>query len=491
MRALITSFVLGGAACAVSAVDKPTPTPTLTPCPYHAKDSDSAVKVLRQYHSKEGTSGRSCDFFSVAFDPSNEDSKLISAALVDSSVRSFYLAPEFVASDTSNVDSDSSSGDERVFDILDAAARNKHITTLGMWQSHFSDASIENVVRTLATSDSITSLSIENTQNLTDAGLLELAAAIGSSKLRTLNLKIPPQDPEGPGIDESLAALLTSALKTSNHMRSITIAPTNLIGDLSGGTGNLSTSLQALSEGLITNAGSLQSVDIAGVQAWGNDEINSILTSLVWRGAEHTLTRLSLSNTSIANEGAMAIASFLRGSGERAVLNTLELDHSNIGDIGVKKIALALKTQSRLPEKNQLRLLSLANAPISTDGAVSLLDAIRHNRVMREAGVQAAANAPGGAIPSSKEMGFGIESIVLRRTGQHIQTIGQEKDLPKIDSRLLREIRKECQRNQKDRIHSEEVQERHNGEIPSLELLSASPKRVAKDGGNSVRYDEM
>ena len=473
----------------VSAAEKPTPAPT--PCPYHAKDSDSAVKVLRQYHDKEDTSGRSCDFFSVAFDPSEEDSKLISAALVDSNVRSFYLAPEFVAPGYASVDSDASPNDERVSAILGAAARNKHITTLGMWQSHFSDASIESVVQTLATSDSITSLSIENTRNLTDAGILKLADAIGTSKLRTLNVKIPPQDPEGSDIDKALAALLTSALKTSVHMRSITIAPTDLIGDLSGGTGNLSTSLQALSQGLILNAGSLQSVDIAGVQAWGNHEINSILTSLVWRGAEHTLSRLSLSNTSCSNEGAFSIASFLKGSGTRAVLSTLELDYSKIGDAGVKKIAQALKTQSRLPEKNQIRRLSLANAPISTDGAVSLLDAIRHNRIMRDAAVRAAANAPDRAIPSSKEMGFGIESIVLRRTGQHVQTIGQEKDIPKIDSRLLREIKKECQRNQKGRIRSEEVQEKHNGEIPSLELLSASPEQTAEDGGTSVRYDEL
>ena len=45
--------------------------------------------------------------------------------------------------------------------------------------------------------------------------------------------------------------------------------------------------------------------------------------------------------------------------------------------------------------------------------------------------------------------------------------------------------------NQKDRIRSEVVLEKHNGETPSLELLSASPEQAAEDGGTSVRYDEL
>ena len=162
------------------------------------------------------------------------------------------------------------------------------------------------------------------------------------------------------------------------------------------------------------------------------------------------------------------------------MLNTIELDYSNIGDSGVTAIADAIKYQYLTPFKNQLRHLSLVNAPISTTGAVALLDALRHNRQARAAKVRAVVDAPDsggenkGEIPTSSDMGFGLESIALRRTGHQVRTLQQEAKLPKIDKRLLQQIEKECAQNRDDRLRSQALEERHGGRIPSIELLDAS-----------------
>ena len=68
------------------------------------------------------------------------------------------------------------------------------------------------------------------------------------------------------GQDKALGHLFTAALKTSDQLRSITIAPTDTIADLRGGAGmgNLSFSLNALAQSLVANAGSIVSVDISG-----------------------------------------------------------------------------------------------------------------------------------------------------------------------------------------------------------------------------------
>ena len=41
-----------------------------TPCPFHAKDAASAVRVLRQYYDHKKTA--SCAFLSLAFDPTSD-----------------------------------------------------------------------------------------------------------------------------------------------------------------------------------------------------------------------------------------------------------------------------------------------------------------------------------------------------------------------------------------------------------------------------------
>jgi hypothetical protein len=426
-------------------------------------------------------------------------------------VRSFYLAPEFLVPVG---DRDDDAGpDERVSEIIDAVIENEHITTLGLWQTHFSDASVAHVARVLNSNPRITSLSIENPRRLTPAGLSALADALGPSKLRTLSLKIPPQSstPTADGgaddaaamrmrFDQALGRLFTAALRTSDQLRSITIAPTDTIADLrdGAGMGNLSYSLDALAQSLVANAGSIVSVDISGVQAWGDDEINSLLHALAWRGGEHTLTRLALTNTSCGDQGAMALAGFLKGSGTTTVLNTIELDYSNIGDAGVTAIAKAIKHQSLTPFQNQLRHLSLVNTPISTVGAVALLDALRHNRQVRAAKVRAATKAPEGSaedhgtIPTSADIGFGLESIALRRTGHHVRTLQQEAKLPKIDKRLLQQIHKECALNRDDRLRSQALEKRHGGKIPSLELLGDDAGVAGASGTeDKPRHDEM
>ena len=337
------------------------------------------MEVLREYYDHKGPAGKFCGFFSIAFNPSSDDPRLLGSALATSDIRSFYLAPEFQVLDGE---------DDRLSEIMDAVIENEHITTLGLWQRHFSDNSVNLVARVLANNQRITSLSIENTKDLTHVGISGLAATLGSSKVRTLSLRIPPQaqDPEEiHRFDNALGKFFTAAIRTSDQLRSLTLAPTDMLADLRGGTaGNLSGSADALGQALVANAGSLISIDITGLQAWGDGEMNNLMHSLAWRGGDHTLNRLAFTNTSISDLGANAVAGFLKSTVAMSVLNTIELDYSNIGDPGVQAIALAIKHQSKSPSKNQLRHLSLVNAPISTDGAISLLDAIRHNRQMRK-----------------------------------------------------------------------------------------------------------
>ena len=177
---LALALVLPLALCCFAAHAKVHP----TRCPFHAKDRDAAVEVLREYYDHKGPAGKFCEFFSIAFNPSSDDPRLISGALATSDVRSFYLAPEFLVEP---------GDDDRVSEIMDAVIENEHITTLGLWQKHFSDDSVANVARVLANNGRITSLSIENTKDLTHVGISELAAALESSKIRTLSLKLPPQ----------------------------------------------------------------------------------------------------------------------------------------------------------------------------------------------------------------------------------------------------------------------------------------------------------
>ena len=121
-------------------------------CPFHAKDVTSAVRVLRQYFDHKMTA--SCEFLSLAFDPTSDDPRLIGSALALADVRSFYLAPEFRVGHDSRPD-------ERVAEIMDAVIENEHITTLGLWQTHFSDASVSQVARVMSANERITALSIE------------------------------------------------------------------------------------------------------------------------------------------------------------------------------------------------------------------------------------------------------------------------------------------------------------------------------------------
>ena len=385
-------------------------------CPYHSKNVVDAVQLLE--------SNKPCSFLSISFSPTNEEVQLIANSLRSTqSVKSFYLSPAFVLQ---------SDEDDRVGTLLRAIQDNlsNPINTLGLWHEIHSDCTdksatllVSSLVSLLKkdTDSRISSISIQN-QPMATMNLKMLSfMMISHAGIKSLALKVTEDQSEQR--DHALASVFQNIGRHVTQMKSLTIEPHHILGSI--GVGKHSAA--SLAASLITNPGTLVNLELRGLKSWRDKQLSSIFNSIHDAGRS-VLSRLVLTNTTLAYGSGRAMESLYKLLRlDNGVLREVVLDDAQISYDGARRLSQGFwRTKT-------LRVLSLLNAPISTDGAAILLDAMTQSR---------------------------LESLQLRNPGVRLmENYKHVEHLPGIDAKLLERIDKLGKEHLKYRLELESTPE--------------------------------
>jgi Ran GTPase-activating protein (RanGAP) involved in mRNA processing and transport len=268
---------------------------------------------------------------------------------------------------------------------MEAVARNKHLSTFGLWSEDTTDYALEQVGKMLESNDVVESLSIDNADLVTGKGVESIGNGLMKNRnVKTITLRV------GKTSDESMLPLFRTLSKPDSPVRMLTFTTkseeeSERFGDRAAIA--LSQHLEKNKELLVLN---LQHTNIGDIGA----------TAIFQALANHTeLNHLALRNCSkITDAGGVIIGQYIESD---PGLTELMLDHSSIGDQGARYIGKALSKNSHLDT------LSLVNTPISDTGALAIVSGMNDNMILTD--------------------------VVLRRTGRNVREMWREALLPKIE----------------------------------------------------------